>query len=56
MPLRRRPGGIVQAQPVSSTKLSLAKEMRREMTSEERIVWNHLQKIAVLDSTSAVNR
>ena len=43
MPLRRRPAGIVQGQRISAIKLSLAKEMRREMTPEERILWDHLR-------------
>jgi very-short-patch-repair endonuclease len=44
MAFRRSPAGIVQGQRISATKLSLAKEMRREMTSEERIFWNHLRQ------------
>jgi len=44
MALRRSPAGDVQGQRISATKLSLAKEMRREMTSEERILWNHLRQ------------
>jgi very-short-patch-repair endonuclease len=40
---RRRPAGIVQGQRISSTKLVLAKQMRREMTPEERILWNELR-------------
>jgi very-short-patch-repair endonuclease len=43
MPLRRHPAGIVQGQRISSTKLALAKQMRREMTPEERILWNELR-------------
>ena len=44
MPFRRRSAGVVQGQRISATKLSLAKEMRREMTPEERILWNHLRQ------------
>jgi len=44
MPLRRRPGGIIQGQRVSASKAALPREMRREMTPEERILWNHLRQ------------
>jgi len=43
IPLRRRPAGIVQGQPVSATKLALAKRMRHEMTPEERMLWKELR-------------
>jgi very-short-patch-repair endonuclease len=41
MPIRSHPAGIVQGQRISASKLSLAKGMRRAMTSEERILWSH---------------
>ena len=43
MPLRRNPAGIVQGQKVCATKLALAKQMRREMTADERIFWNEVR-------------
>jgi len=43
MPLRRQPAGIVRGQPISAAKLAFAKDMRREMTPEERILWNELR-------------
>jgi very-short-patch-repair endonuclease len=43
MPLPRRPAGIVQGQRISREKLALAKQMRRHMTPEERILWNELR-------------
>jgi len=44
MPQRRQPAGIVQGQRISEGKLLLAKQTRREMTPEERILWNHLRQ------------
>ena len=35
--------GIVSGQKVSEEKLRLARELRRRMTTEERILWKHLR-------------
>ena len=43
MPLRRQPAGIVRGQSISAAKLAFAKDMRRQMTLEERILWNELR-------------
>jgi very-short-patch-repair endonuclease len=40
----RKPGEIVQGQPVAPRTLVFAKEMRRAMTPEERILWNQLRR------------
>jgi very-short-patch-repair endonuclease len=42
--MRRRPPGIVQGQRIDATKLALAKQLRREMTPEERTLWNELRR------------
>ena len=44
MPPRRQSAGIVRGQPISSEKLTFAKNMRREMTPEERALWNELRQ------------
>jgi very-short-patch-repair endonuclease len=41
---RRIPSGIVRGQPVAAVKLELAKQLRREMTEEERMLWKELRK------------
>jgi very-short-patch-repair endonuclease len=43
MPLPRRPAGIVQGQRISREKFALAKQMRHDMTPEERILWKELR-------------
>ena len=43
MPLRRNPAGIVQGQKVCAVKVTLAKQMRRAMTADERIFWNEVR-------------
>jgi len=42
--MRRQPAGIVRGQPISGEKLAFAKDMRREMTPEERVLWNELRQ------------
>jgi very-short-patch-repair endonuclease len=44
MPVRRQPAGIVRGQPISSEKLAFAKNLRRAMTPEERVLWNELRQ------------
>src|SRR5262249_49155261 len=39
----RRVSNIVRGQPVTAEKLQRAKELRCEMTPEERIVWEHVR-------------
>lgn len=43
LPVRRHPAGIVRGQRISAAKLTLAKQMRREMTLEDRMLWNQLR-------------
>ena len=40
----RKPGGIVQRQPIVPRTLVFAKEMRSAMTPEERLLWNQLRR------------
>jgi very-short-patch-repair endonuclease len=44
MPQRRPHAGIVQGQPVSPRKLAFAKQLRREMTTEERMLWDRVRR------------
>jgi len=39
----REAGNIVIGQKVTSTKVQRAKELRRQMTQEEKILWQHLR-------------
>jgi very-short-patch-repair endonuclease len=41
--MRRQPAGIVRGQSISAAKLALAKDLRREMTPEERMLWAELR-------------
>jgi very-short-patch-repair endonuclease len=41
---RRIPSGIVRGQPIAPVKLELAKQLRRDMTREERLLWSELRR------------
>ena len=42
--IARKPGEIVPGQPVAPRTLVFAKEMRRAMTPEERLLWSRLRQ------------